>query len=73
MINKKKVEDGLKCCSIQIDVGCQACPYYEERKEYGKDYCTTVLSSDALLLMRERDKYIAELQHAPSYVTNKGV
>lgn len=54
MVNKRKIIKGLENCSVQNDVGCQACPYFESRKEYGHEWCTTELAQDVLALLKER-------------------
>lgn len=54
-MDREKVINGLKNCSVQNDVGCQCCPYFKDRKEYGHEWCTTVLSQDVLALLKEQE------------------
>ena len=54
MIELEKTIKALQSCSVQNDVGCQLCPYFEDRKTYGHEWCTTVMAQDALELLKEQ-------------------
>ena len=54
-MDREKVIKGLNNCSIQNDFGCQGCPYFESRKQYGHEWCTTELTQDALALLKEQE------------------
>jgi hypothetical protein len=58
-MNREKVIKALQSCSVQNDVGCQGCPYLEERKTYGHEWCTTSMAQDTLALLKEQDKRYA--------------
>lgn len=55
MPDREKVIKALQSCSVQNDVGCQQCPYFESRKAYGYEWCTTEMAQDALELLKEQD------------------
>ena len=55
-MDREKVIKALQNCSVQNDVGCQGCPYFEERKTYGHEWCTTSMAQDALALLKEQDE-----------------
>ena len=55
MPDREKVIKALQNCSVQNDVGCQQCPYFESRKAYGHEWCTTEMAQDALELLKERE------------------
>ena len=54
MAELEKTIKALQNCSVQNDVGCQLCPYFEDRKTYGHEWCTTVMAQDALELLKEQ-------------------
>lgn len=54
MAELEKTIKALQSCSVQNDVGCQLCPYFEDRKTYGHEWCTTVMAQDALELLKPR-------------------
>ena len=58
MTNEEKIINALKNCSVQNDVGCQGCPYFEDRKKYGHEWCTTAMAQDTLTLLKEQQEYI---------------
>ena len=55
MTDREKVVKALQNCSVQNDVGCQCCPYFEERKTYGHEWCTTSMAQDTLALLKEQE------------------
>lgn len=55
MIDREKVIKALRNHVVQNDVGCQGCPYFEDRKVYGHDWCTTVMAQDILELLKEQE------------------
>lgn len=55
MPDREKVIKALQSCSVQNDVGCQQCPYFESRKAYGHEWCTTEMAQDALELLKEQE------------------
>ena len=54
MAELEKTIKALQSCSVQNDVGCQLCPYFEDRKTYGHEWCTTVMAQDALELLKKQ-------------------
>ena len=54
-MDSEKVIKALRNCVVQNDVGCQGCPYFEDRKEYGYGWCTSVMAQDVLDLMKEQE------------------
>ena len=61
-MDKKKIKDALKICSIQNDFGCQCCPYIEERKIYGHEWCTTKLAQDVLAFINEQEDALEQMR-----------
>ena len=57
-MDREKVIKALQNCSVQNDVGCQCCPYFEERKTYGHEWCTTSMAQDALALLKEQEAVV---------------
>ena len=55
MTDREKVIKALRNHVVQNDVGCQGCPYFEDRKVYGHDWCTTVMAQDILELLKEQE------------------
>lgn len=51
MINREKVIKGLECCA-ELSGKCSECPY---NKGIGVSYCTTMLSKDALTLLKAQN------------------
>ena len=62
MAELEKTIKALQSCSVQNDVGCQLCPYLEDRKTYGHEWCTTVMAQEALELLKEQQKIIEDKQ-----------
>lgn len=58
----EKVIRALRICSVQNDVGCQGCPYFEERKTYGHEWCTTSMAHDTLAMIKEHDAVKIEVK-----------
>lgn len=59
-MDREKVIKALQNCSVQNDVGCQGCPYFEERETYGHEWCTTSMAQDALALLKEQEEKIEQ-------------
>ena len=64
MTDIEKVIKALQTCSVQNDLGCQCCPYFEERKTYGHEWCTTSMAQDALTLLKEQEPVEPNLHDA---------
>ena len=61
-MDRDNVIKALETCSIQNDFGCQNCPYFEDRKKYGHEWCTTTMAQDALALLKEQEQKIEILE-----------
>ena len=55
---------GLECCCTHIvGMSCGNCPYeIEQREDEGISDCTSVLAYDAIVLLKEQEKRIEDLQ-----------
>lgn len=73
MPDREKVIKALQICYVQNDVGCQGCPYFEERKTYGHEWCTTSMAQDALALLKEHEAEIYKLQKELNYWQYTGI
>ena len=65
--DREKVIKALQNCSVQNDVGCQCCPYLEERKTYGHEWCTTSMAQDTLALLKEQKAVEPTWQQGKAY------
>ena len=72
MPDREKVIKALQICSVQNDVGCQGCPYFEERKTYGHEWCTTSMAQDALALLKEQQRIIEQYHKADTFLNTHG-
>ncbi len=71
MINKKKIMEGLECCSMRKDGdGCDTCPYYSGCiTEYGS---FTELAAQARMLIEEQTRILKLYSKTDGYLAAHG-
>ena len=70
MIDSEKVLIGLKLCTSQSI--CETCPYYHDCWDDTDSENAVPLMRDALELLKEQDKIIAEYHKADSFLATHG-
>ena len=71
MIDKEKIEKGLRCCIKGDHCNSVECPYYDAAPNI--QGCTQALCQDVLALLKEQDAEIRQLKLAIEIMKGNGI